>query len=73
MLDRFRFISVPWLVRWSPVVALLVAAFFRFDGLDDQSFWNDEGTTFGLITRDIDALLMAVEADIHPPGYYLLL
>ena len=73
MLIQFRLISVPTLLRWSPLVVLLIAAFFRFDALPDQSFWNDEGNTLAVIQRDVDGLLEAVRQDIHPPGYYLLL
>ena len=73
MLIQSRLISVPFLLRWSPLVILLLAAFYRFDGLPEQSFWNDEGNTLRIIQRDIDDLLDAVSQDIHPPGYYLLL
>jgi mannosyltransferase len=70
---NIRWISVRWLVRWTPVLILLLAAFWRFQDLATQSFWNDEGNTLRLIQRDLDPLLDAAARDIHPPGYYLLL
>ncbi|HLA43412.1 MAG TPA: glycosyltransferase family 39 protein, partial [Aggregatilineales bacterium] len=73
MLDRYRFIYVRWLVRWTPVFVLLLAAFWRFDGITNQSFWNDEGNTLSLIRRDVPDLLEQVKPDIHPPGYYIML
>jgi predicted membrane-bound mannosyltransferase len=59
--------------RLLPLVILLLAAFWRLDGLAAQSFWHDEGNTLRLVQRDVPTLIEAVEPDIHPPGYYLLL
>ncbi|MBZ0308788.1 MAG: glycosyltransferase family 39 protein [Anaerolineae bacterium] len=73
MFDRYRLISVPFLVRWIPILVLLLAAFWRFQDIEQQSFWHDEGNTLRLIQRDMDALIDAVRPDIHPPGYYLVL
>lgn len=69
----YRIISTRQLVRWLPVLVLLLAAYWRLDGLVEQSFWNDEGSTLRLIQRDLPDLIAAVKPDIHPPGYYLLL
>jgi hypothetical protein len=55
------------------VLVLLLAAYWRIIGLESQSLWNDEGSSYSLIQRDISGLLEAVRADIHPPGYYLIL
>lgn len=55
------------------VLVLLLAAGLRFYRIDFQSYWNDEGNTRALVARDGPALLANTAADIHPPGYYLLL
>lgn len=73
MFDRYRFISVPFLVRWTPILVLLMAAFWRFQNIEQQSLWHDEGNTLRLVQRDLDDLIDAVRPDIHPPGYYILL
>lgn len=61
------------LMRWLPVGILLLAAYWRFDALETQSFWHDEGNTLRLVQRDVSPLIEAVKPDIHPPGYYLVL
>jgi mannosyltransferase len=61
------------LVRWLPVIILLVAALLRFHNLGEQSYWNDEGNTLRLVGRALPDLIAAAGRDIHPPGYYLLL
>src|SRR5688572_10403385 len=68
-----RLISVRFLVRWMPILILLLAAFFRFHEIAAQSFWHDEGNTLRLVQRDIEPLIEAVKPDIHPPGYYIML
>ncbi len=45
----------------------------RFYRLGAQSLWNDEGLSYGLAGRDVPTILRSAAADIHPPGYYLLL
>src|SRR5207244_3394969 len=45
----------------------------RFYRLDAQSYWNDEGTSLGLAGRSVPTILRSAAADIHPPGYYLIL
>jgi len=61
------------IVRWSPLLILLLAAFLRIGDITEQSFWNDEGNTLRLVQRDSAALIDAAARDIHPPGYYLTL
>ncbi|RME84622.1 MAG: hypothetical protein D6775_05005 [Caldilineae bacterium] len=52
---------------------LLLAAALRLYALDGQSFWADEGNSVVLATRSPGEIVHAAAADIHPPGYYLLL
>lgn len=52
---------------------LLLAAFLRFQHLDAQSFWNDEGNSARLAERSVNLIIEGAAGDIHPPGYYLLL
>jgi len=61
-----------WLHRLV-VLTLLLATALRFMALDAQSFWNDEGNTARLVERPVPLIIEGVAADIHPPGYYLLL
>src|SRR5262249_58601165 len=55
------------------IVCLWLAAGLRFYRLDAQSLWNDEGLSLGLARSDVPTILRSAAADIHPPGYYLLL
>lgn len=59
--------------RLALLASLLLAAGLRFYRLSYQSYWNDEGNTRVLIARDVPTLLRNTAADIHPPGYYLIL
>ena len=52
---------------------LLLAAWLRFYRIEYQSYWNDEGNSLGLAGRSVDVIVRSAAADIHPPGYYLLL
>ena len=52
---------------------LLLASLLRFYRLDAQSFWNDEGNSARIAERTVSLILEGAAADIHPPGYYLLL
>ncbi len=61
------------LALWGGVGLILLAAMLRFYRLDAQSFWNDEGNTARLVERSVSLILKGAAADIHPPGYYLLL
>lgn len=55
------------------LVLLLLAAGLRFYALDGQSFWNDEGNSYGQALRSPTDIWVNAAADIHPPGYYWLL
>ncbi len=55
------------------VVLLMLAAGLRFHALDSQSFWNDEGNSYGQSLRSPADIAINAAADIHPPGYYWLL
>ena len=55
------------------IVCLWLAGWLRFYRLDAQSYWNDEGISLGLAGRDVPTILRSAAADIHPPGYYLVL
>lgn len=59
--------------RLLPVIVLLFAAFLRFYRIDHQSYWNDEGNSRVLASRDVPTIIRNAAADVHPPGYYLLL
>ena len=52
---------------------LLLAACLRFYRLDASSLWSDEGNTWAMLSRSVGEIANAAAADIHPPGYYLLL
>jgi hypothetical protein len=56
-----------------PLAVLLLAAFLRFYRIDHQSYWNDEGNSRVLASRDVATIIRNAAADVHPPGYYLLL
>lgn len=57
-----------------PLLLILLLAFaLRCYRLDAQSFWNDEGNSARIAERPIALILEGAAADIHPPGYYLLL
>jgi mannosyltransferase len=55
------------------ILCLWLAGWLRFFQLGAQSYWNDEGISLGLAGRDVPTILRSAAADIHPPGYYLLL
>ncbi len=55
------------------VLILLLAAGLRLHRLGAQSLWNDEGASYAMTRRPPDAIIANAAADIHPPGYYLLL
>jgi mannosyltransferase len=55
------------------VLVLLLAAGLRLHRLGAQSLWNDEGATVQMTLRSAGDILTNAAADIHPPGYYLLL
>lgn len=51
---------------------LLLATGLRFFRIGHQSYWNDEGNTLALTTYTWPEVVRAAAADIHPPGYYLV-
>ncbi|MCS6910063.1 MAG: hypothetical protein NZM11_05770, partial [Anaerolineales bacterium] len=54
----------------SAVAIVLLAAALRFYRIDHQSYWNDEGNSRVLASRDVPTILRNAAADVHPPGYY---
>src|SRR5574341_377156 len=60
-----------WLVAAAAI--LILAAGLRFYRLDAQSLWNDEGNSAAIAERPLDRIIAGAAADIHPPGYYVLL
>lgn len=60
-------------VMIAAIALILLAAWVRFDGIDSQSLWNDEGTSYGQSLRTAPEIALHAGADIHPPGYYWLL
>ena len=55
------------------IAVILLAAGLRFHQLGTQSLWNDEGASIVMARRSLSAILTNAAADIHPPGYYILL
>src|SRR5258708_16710492 len=55
------------------ILILWLAGWLRFYQLGAESYWNDEGLSLGLAGRDVPTILSSAAADIHPPGYYLVL
>jgi hypothetical protein len=59
--------------RFAFLLLILLAFFLRFYRLSAQSFWNDEGNSARIAERSLKLIWEGAAADIHPPGYYLLL
>lgn len=59
--------------RLSVICILLLATFLRFHLITQQSYWNDEGNSRVLASRDVPTIVRNAAADVHPPGYYILL
>lgn len=55
------------------LILILLAFALRFYRLSAQSFWNDEGNSARIAERPLKLIWEGAAADIHPPGYYLLL
>jgi len=55
------------------LAVILLAAGLRLHRLDAQSLWNDEGASVAMTRRAPAEIVTNSAADIHPPGYYLLL
>lgn len=60
---------------WMAVMVgiLVLGSGLRFHRLETQSLWNDEGASYAMTLRAPADILTNTAADIHPPGYYLLL
>lgn len=52
---------------------LLLAAAARFHHLETQSFWYDEGVTYGHSQRPLSELISALQTNVHVPAYFGLL
>jgi hypothetical protein len=65
--------SSPIWVLLSVFYILLLAFFLRFHLITQQSYWNDEGNSRVLASRDVPTIIRNAAADVHPPGYYILL
>ena len=59
--------------RLLPLLALLVGVALRLIQLGDDSLWYDETVSVTLAGSPFSELLRHTAADIHPPGYYVLL
>ncbi|MBN1579083.1 MAG: glycosyltransferase family 39 protein [Anaerolineae bacterium] len=56
------------------IIALFVIAIaLRVVNLTSQSLWADEGNSVRLTERSLSLVIDAARADVHPPGYYVLL
>ena len=59
-----------WLLGAIVVLGILV----RFTTLDQQSFWFDEATTWGIVSHGLGHVLSTVpRTESTPPLYYVLL
>jgi uncharacterized membrane protein len=61
-----------WLLLGLALI-LTLAAGLRFYRIDTQSLWYDEGVSLGEAQVTVGQILRDAAADIHPPGYYILL
>jgi hypothetical protein len=55
------------------LLVFILAAVLRTSNLTAQSLWADEGNSVRLTERPLDLVIAAARADVHPPGYYLML
>ena len=62
-----------WIRRRPAAVFLPLQAIFCFWNLGLLSPWMDEVTSLQTVRLPLPALIQSAAADIHPPGYYLLL
>jgi len=62
-----------WMGRIALILILLLAVALRLYRIDQQSLWNDEGTSVALAGRDLLAITRGAANDIHPPLYYYVL
>ena len=60
--------------RWLLGAIIILGAAIRFSTLDQQSFWLDEATTWGLVSHGLGHVLSTVpKSESTPPLYYVLL
>lgn len=57
------------------ILILIVGAILRFYGLENQSFWNDELSSWKRSSYDnlFSVIDKGVRPDVHPPGYQIFL
>jgi 4-amino-4-deoxy-L-arabinose transferase-like glycosyltransferase len=59
--------------RWLLAGIIVLGAAIRFSTLDQQSFWLDEATTWGLVSHGLSHVLSTVpKTESTPPLYYVL-
>ncbi len=68
---QLRIPRVLWFT--AAIIVVLLAFGLRFYQLGTQSLWNDEGASVVMAGRSWQDILTNAAADIHPPGYYMLL
>ncbi|MGZ4230066.1 MAG: glycosyltransferase family 39 protein [Solirubrobacteraceae bacterium] len=66
-----------WLTRerslWLLAGIVVIGAAIRFSTLDQQSFWLDEATTWGIVSHGLGHVLSTVpKTESTPPLYYVL-
>jgi mannosyltransferase len=64
--------------RWHQLILLIIlllACFLRLYGLENESLWNDELSSFSRSNYDTlrQVIIEGVIPDVHPPGYQILL
>lgn len=55
------------------VALFVIATALRVANLTSQSLWADEGNSVRIAERPLTLVIEAARADVHPPGYYVLL
>ncbi len=73
MIQRHPVNRTQVLILLSGLLVVLLAAALRLHRLEDQSFWNDEGSSYVQSLRTLPEIAANAARDIHPPGYYALL
>ena len=59
--------------RWLLAGIIVLGAAIRFSTLDQQSFWLDEATTWGIVSHGLGHVLSTVpKSESTPPLYYVL-
>jgi len=62
-----------WRSQVFVAVLLALAVVLRATNLTAQSLWADEGNSVRVTERPLYLVIEAARADVHPPGYYVLL